>query len=185
MHPPLLAPFCLVVGALLGLAGAFIPSASLRGLAWGLDGVALVTAGATLLVHHYRQGHDIVATGFVVFTVGQGLVLSGAALSPEASIPSFAAGAALWSASLGLVSAPRVFPTLVRVLGFVAALLFAATALQVFAGRALTPLSEPLPFFAYPFLVCTLLGWAWASMRGQPSPEAGRRHAEAAMDLRR
>jgi hypothetical protein len=27
---------------------------------------------------------------------------------------------------------------------------------------ALTPLSQPLPFFAYPFLAATLCGWAWA-----------------------
>ena len=28
----------LVVGAILGMAGTFAPSASLRGLAWGVDG---------------------------------------------------------------------------------------------------------------------------------------------------
>jgi hypothetical protein len=52
-------------------------------------------------------------------------------------------------------------PMAVRALGLVAALLFATGALQVFAGRSLTPLSKPLPFLAYPFLVFTLLGWAW------------------------
>ncbi len=34
-------------------------------------------------------------------------------------------------------------------------------AVQMFMGHALTPLSKPLPFFAYPFLVATLCGWAW------------------------
>jgi hypothetical protein len=165
MRPPILAPICLVVGALLGLAGTFMTSPSLRGLAWGLDGVALVTAGAILLVYHFRQGHDLVAAGFAVFTVGQSLVLSGAAMSLEASAPSFAAGAALWAVSLILVSAPRVFAAPVRVLGVIAAFLFAATSLQVFAGRALTPLSEPLPFFAFPFLVFTMFGWAWACLK--------------------
>jgi hypothetical protein len=29
------------------------------------------------------------------------------------------------------------------------------------AGTLLLPTSRPLPFFAYPFLVATLLGWAW------------------------
>lgn len=33
-------------------------------------------------------------------------------------------------------------------------------------GAALTPLSRPLPFFAYPFLVATLVGWAWEPYRG-------------------
>lgn len=165
MRPPLIAPVCLVLGSLLGLAGTFMPSASMRGLAWGLDGVALVTAGAILLVHHFRHGHDLIAAGFAIFIVGQGLVLSGAAMSLDASSPSFAAGAALWAAALGLISVPRVFPLLVRALGLVAALLFAIMSLQVFAGKSLTPLSEPLPFFAYPFLVFTMLGWAWACLR--------------------
>jgi hypothetical protein len=39
--------------------------------------------------------------------------------------------------------------------------LLGVVALQIFAGQALTPLSRPLPFFAYPFLAATLFGWAW------------------------
>jgi hypothetical protein len=88
-------------------------------------------------------------------------------MSLEASGPSFAAGAALWDAALVLISAPNVMPMVVRVLGFVAALLFAVTALSAFAGRGLTPLSEPLPFFAYPFLVLTMCGWAWWCRRAR------------------
>jgi hypothetical protein len=160
-RPSVVAPICLVLGAALGLAGTFVPSAALRGLAWGIDGVALVIAGAILTIHHLRQDRDLVAAGFIVFTVGQSLVLSGAAMTLEASVPSFAAGAALWSVSLALVSAPRVYPAPVRFVGLVASLSFAVMSLQVFSGRALTPLSEPLPFFAYPLLVLTMLGWAW------------------------
>lgn len=39
-------------------------------------------------------------------------------------------------------------------------------ALQTDAGLALNPLSKPLPFVAYPFLVATLIGWAWTHYRG-------------------
>lgn len=81
----LIASIGLVVGAVLGMAGTFAPSASLRGLAWGVDGTALVV------------------------------------------------GTALAS--------------------------------QIFSGTALTPLSQPLPFFAYPFLAATLFGWAWVQYR--------------------
>jgi hypothetical protein len=59
------------------------------------------------------------------------------------------------------LSAPHVMPSWVRVVGAVAALLFAVVTVQVFMGFALTPLSQPLPFFAYPFLAITLFGWAW------------------------
>ncbi|HTP38319.1 MAG TPA: hypothetical protein VMI92_01975 [Steroidobacteraceae bacterium] len=156
-----IAPTCLVIGALLGLAGSFAPSAALRGLAWGIDGVALIVAAALLVVHCLRQGHHSAASGFLVFIAGQTLVLSGSAMSLEASSPLFAAGAALWAAALVLISGASIMPPLVRALGGVAALLFAITALQIFAGHSLTPLSKPLPFFAYPVFVLTLFGWAW------------------------
>jgi hypothetical protein len=173
MRPPILAPICLILGALLGLTGSFMTAASVRGLLWGLDGAALVTAGALLVIHNFRQGQDRIAAGFLVFTVGQGLVLSGSAMSLEASAPLFAAGASLWAVSLVLVSTPPVFPAVVRISGFIAALLFAATSLQIFGGKALTALSQPLPFFAYPFLVFTLLGWAWACLRAASAEGTG------------
>jgi hypothetical protein len=161
----LMAPIGLVIGAVLGMAGTFMPSASLRGLLWGLDGIALIVAGALLAVHHFRRGNDLVSAGFLVFIVGEGLILSGAAMDLVASGPLFAAGVGLWAASLALISVPSVMPSWVRGAALVAALLFTVVALQIFSGRALTPLSQPLPFFAYPFLAATLFGWAWAHYR--------------------
>lgn len=167
-RPSVVAPSCLIVGALLGLAGSLAPSASLRGLAWGVDGTALIVGAAVLAVHFIRIGEDLLAAGFLVFIAGETLVVSGSAMSLEASGPSFAAGAGLWAAALVLISAPKVMPVVVRLLGFIAAGLFAGLALQVFAGRSLTPLSAPLPFFAYPFLVLTMFGWAWWCLRAAP-----------------
>jgi hypothetical protein len=106
-----------------------------------------------------------VAAGFLVFVVGEGLILSGAAMDLVASSPSFAAGVGLWAAALALISTSRAIPLVVRVVGFVGSVLFAVVALQIFWGRALTALSQPLPFFAYPFLAATLCGWAWVHYR--------------------
>lgn len=161
----LLVPGGLVIGAVLGMAGTFVPSASLRGLLWGLDGIALIVATALLTIHHFRRGNDVVAAGFLVFVVGETLILSGAAADLAASGPVFAAGVGLWAAALSLVSVPNVMPSWVRVVAAVAALLFAAVAVQIFMGRALTPLSQPLPYVAYPFLALTLFGWAWGYYR--------------------
>jgi hypothetical protein len=114
------------------------------------------------------RGHDLVAAGFLVFAAGQGLILSGAAMDPADTVSPFAAGAGLWAAGLTLISVPRVLPLLVRILGLIAAVLFAIFALQVFSGNPLTSLSTPLPLFAYPFLVVTLLCWAWVYFRAGP-----------------
>ena len=164
-HARLIAPSGLVIGAVLGMAGTFVPSAPLRGLLWGLDGIALIIASALLTIHHIRRGNDVVAAGFLVFVAGQTLILAGAAMDLVASGPVFAAGVGLWAASLIVVSAPKVMPSWVRLVAAIAAILLGAVAVQIFVGRVLTPLSQPLPFFAYPFLAATLFGWAWVHYR--------------------
>lgn len=155
----------LVVGSILGMAGTFAPSDSVRGLLWGLDGTALVVATAILTVYHFRKGNDVVASGFLIFVAGQALVLSSAAMDLAASGPVFGAGAGLWAASLFLLSAPRVAARWIRVVGAIAGVLFSIVAVRLFMGQSITALSEPLPSIAYPFFVATLAGWAWERYR--------------------
>mgnify|MGYP006286265035 FL=1 len=160
----LFAAVSLSVGGLLGLAGTFSPPA-LRGIAWGLDGIALVMGALLLALHHIKHGNEQLATGFLTFVAGQTLVVSSSAMDLAASSPSFGAGVGLWAAGLALVSASSAMPIFVRATGIIASVLFAIVAIQIFSGTALTPLSNPLPFNAYPFLVLTLFGWAWVHYR--------------------
>lgn len=162
----LVASIGLIIGGVLGMAGTFVPYASLRALLWGLDGIALIVATALLTIHHFRRGSEFVAVGFLIFVAGETLILASAAMDLMATGPVFAGGVSLWAASLILISAPNVMPSWVRVAAVIAALLFAVVAVQIFIGSALTPLSQPLPFFAYPFLAATLFGWAWVHYRG-------------------
>lgn len=97
-----------------------------------------------------------------MFVVGQGIVLSSAAMDLSASTPSFGAGVSLWALALTLISASAVFSWLVRGLGFPAAVLFAITGLQIFGGVQVTPTTSPLPFHAYPVFVASMAGWIWA-----------------------
>ena len=163
-----LASIGLAVGGLFGMAGTFAPSASLRGIAWGIDGVALVMATALLTVLFSRKGQDLVAAGFLVFAVGEGVILTGVAMDLAASVPSFGAGTGLWSMALVLISVPRFFPLVVRLLGLVAAILFAVTAMQIFAGVQILPIASPLPFYAYPVFVATFVGWIWTLLKADP-----------------
>jgi hypothetical protein len=155
----------LVIGALLGIGGTFTPSADLRSLEWGIDGVALVLGSALLAVHHIRRGNEQLAAGFLVFLAGQVLIAYGSGMDVEATGPSLAAGGGLWAAGLALVSASPVMPAFVRLTGAIAAVLLAITAGKTLLGADLTDLSQPLPFFAYPFLAATLIGWAWVHRR--------------------
>lgn len=157
----------LLVGAGFGLAGTLVASPTLQASLWAIDGVALVVATGLLTLKYFRAEVDLAAAGFLVFAIGEGVMLSGTAAGPAGSIPAFAAGTALWAAALALVSAPALLPGWLRLLGAAAACLFAVTAARIFAGEALSPTAAPLPFFAYPFLVATLLGWAWTLVRAE------------------
>jgi hypothetical protein len=160
----LLAAICLVIGGLLGMAGSFSPAA-LRGIAWGLDGTALVMGTLLMAVHHIKLGNELQAAGFLTFAAGQTLVVSGSGMDLVASAPSFGAGVGLWAAGLAMVSASSTMPIFVRLTGALASVLFAIVALQIHGGTPLDPLSNPLPFNAYPVLVITLFGWAWVHYR--------------------
>lgn len=164
----------LVIGALLGMAGSFAPTAALRGLAWGIDGTALVVASALLVMHHLRRGDELLAAGFLVYLVGEALMVAASAMDLVASAPTFAGGAALWAAGLALVSLSPAMPKLVRATGAIAAALLATSSVQILAGDALNPLSQPLPFFAFPFLATTLVGWAWTHVRSLAPQRLGR-----------
>jgi len=165
-----LASVGLAVGGILGMAGTFAPTAALRGVAWGIDGSALIMASAVLTVVFLREGQDMIAAGFLVFAIGESLVVATAAMELTAAVPFFGAGTGVWAMALALISAPRVFPLAVRLLGMTASLLLAVTALQILAGARLTPITTPLPFFAYPFLVATMAGWIWTLLRRAPTP---------------
>ena len=159
----------LVIGAVLGVAGSFTPSGQLRGLAWGVDGIAIVVASALLVVHHGREGNDQLAAGFLVFLAGETLIVATSGMELTASAPLFAAGAGLWSGALALISASPRMPAVIRCTGAVASVLLAVTAVRIFGGAALTSLSKPLPFYGYPFLALTLVGWAWVHVRFHPT----------------
>ena len=154
----------IVLGGVFGMAGSFV-GANLRPSFWAIDGVGLIVATAILALRYFRDQNDAVAVGFLVYSTGEAVMLSGTAASLEASVPAFAAGTALWSAALLLVSLPRHFALWTRAAGLIAAVLFAITSGSIFWGQPVNPLTHPLPFFAYPFLVLTFAGWVVALLK--------------------
>ena len=98
----------LVIGALFGMAGTFAPTAELRGLAWGTDGIALVVASALLALHHLRKGDVHLSAGFLVFLAGETLIVSGSAMDVAASAPSFSYA---FAPAVGSVTLNSIFPS--------------------------------------------------------------------------
>jgi hypothetical protein len=156
----------LAVGGALGMAGAMTTQENVRAILWAIDGSCLVMAAAVLALKYFRTGNDVVAGGFVVFAIGEGLImLSAPAAGLAGSVSAFAAGTALWGTALLLISVPGFFAVPIRILGVVSAVLFIITAARIFWGEPLQPTSTPLPTYAYPVLVATFIGWIWTLWR--------------------
>ena len=157
----------LVAGAVFGIAGTLVSQASLRQMFWAIDGVGIVVATTLLAIRFLRRGDDAVAAGFLVFAIGESLLVAGIAAGLEGTVATFGGGVALWAAGLVLISVPTTLPTWVRLAGLAAALLFAVVAGRIFWGEQLLPTAIPLPFFAYPFLVLTFVGWIVTLLKGR------------------
>lgn len=161
----IVAAIGLVLGGVFGLLGTVVTAQNLRAASWGIDGVGLVVATSLLALRFIRKGNDYVAAGFLVFAIGEGVMLSGTAATLAESVPSFGAGTALWSAALLLTSVPKEFASWIRLVSIIGAILFAITSARIFWGDQVLPTSSPLPFFAYPFLVLTFGGWIWTLLK--------------------
>jgi len=161
----IVAAIGLAFGATLGMVGTFVTQPKLQNTCWAIDSIGLVLATALLALKFLRRGNDFVAAGFLVFAIGESVLLSGTAAGLAGSVPSFAAGTALWAAALLLISIPKEFVIGIRIIGIATSVLFAITAARIFWGEELLPISSPLPFFGYPFLVLTIIGWIWTLLR--------------------
>ena len=91
-----------------------------------------------------RKGCDVIAAGFLVFAIGESVILSGTAAGLVGSIPSFAAGITLGAAALVLISLPKEFATGVRMIGIATAILFAVSTFIHLATRLLLWSMVPL-----------------------------------------
>jgi hypothetical protein len=102
----------LALGGVFGMLGTMVAERNLQAAFWAVDGVGLVVATALLALKFFRTGNDLAGAGFLVFAIGEGIMLEGTAESLAGSVPSFAAGTALWSAALLLTSIPKEFASL-------------------------------------------------------------------------
>lgn len=136
----------LALGGVFGLLGTFVGQRNLQSAAWGIDGTGLVVATALLSLKFFRKDNDIVAAGFLVFAIGEAVMLAGTAKTLADSVPSFAAGTALWSAELFLTSVPRQFAVWTRLAGIVGGILFAITSARISGEHRFCPRPRRCPF---------------------------------------
>src|SRR2546423_1863001 len=98
-----------VLGGGFGMVGTIVAFLILRVGCWALDGVGLIVATALLAAKYFREGKDVVSAGFLVFAIGEAVMLSGTAATLEVSVFFFVVGTAFWLVSLFLTYIPKQF----------------------------------------------------------------------------
>jgi len=88
----------LTLGAVFGVAGTLVTQSNLRNASWGLDALGLLLATSLLVLKFLKKGNEVAAGGFLVFAIGEAVMLSGTAVGLTGSMPAFAAGTGLMEA---------------------------------------------------------------------------------------
>jgi Na+-translocating ferredoxin:NAD+ oxidoreductase RnfD subunit len=124
--------------------------------------------GSLLIAARFaRQGHDIVAAGFALLALAEGINMTSMF---EEFTAGFAAGTAVYVVALLLASLPPALPLWVRILGTLAVIPFAAHATLFLLGQN----PAPSGFFAsvgYAVLTLTVIGWIISVLRATPAAQ--------------
>jgi len=64
----------LALGGLFGMLGTLVAARNLQSAFWAIDGVGVVVGTALLGIKLFRKGNDVVAGGFLVFTIGESVM---------------------------------------------------------------------------------------------------------------
>ena len=72
----IIAAVGLAFGGLFGMLGTMVATRKLQSAFWAIDGVGVVVATTLLAMKLFRKGNDVVAAGFLVFTMGESVMLA-------------------------------------------------------------------------------------------------------------
>lgn len=172
----ILAVAGLATGVVFGLSGSFAGASTLANILYAISSIGLILACAILALHFFRKENDLIATGFLVFAIGEAVMHTGTAAGDTGGQAAFAAGMSLYLPGLLLISIPKYFPLWVRLAGIATVIPFAVAAFTVFAGGQALP-SDGIVGAGYGLLSLTITGWVISFLSrntaASPSPALG------------
>lgn len=152
----------LVVGAVLGFGGNFVPKGNTQSVLYALSALGLIVSSVLLAVEHASAGHRLAAAGFALLALGETRVLNPTDVpTGEAS---FAVGVLLYAPGLLMIALSTWASRWVRLAGAMAAIPFAAHSLVYLGGGAIDS-TGPLAGIGYTVFTVAVIGWALTVLR--------------------
>lgn len=154
----LIASIGLAAGALFGMSGQVFTEPVTQTCLFVISGAAF-TMGLVLLTFKYlRQKNDIVAAGFLLFSIGEAISTAATAADEKTALSAFAACMLFYIMGFLLVCLPATFPNWVRITGLVSATLFAIASTKFYLGYGIH-YNDALAGIGYGLLTITIIGW--------------------------
>src|SRR5437867_8426917 len=128
----IVAAIGLALGGVFGLVGTLLTQRNLQAASWGIDGAGLVVATALLTLKFFRKGNDVVAAGFLVFAIGESVMLVGTTPSFRKAFLPLPLVRPYGLARFCSRVPPKNSPSWVPLVGIISSILFAITAARIF-----------------------------------------------------
>jgi hypothetical protein len=154
----LIASIGLAIGALFGMSGLAFTSPVAQLCLFVISGVGF-TVGLTLLVVKFLWEKDeFLATGFLLFAMGETISTLNAAADEQTAASSFAGCMLFYVTGFLFICLRPTFPLWTRITGLLSATIFLAAAIRFYLGYGIST-ADTLPGIGYGLLTLTLIGW--------------------------
>lgn len=161
----------LLVGAIFGALGSiFVNPVELQIILYEISSIGLTAASVLLAIKFIRENNDLLATGFLIFAIGEAIMTVGMSSGPVGGQPSFGAGMALYVPGLLFISIPKGFPIWTRITGMAATIPFTIAAVRIFLGDEVLSTSA-MPGIGYGLLILTIIGWVFTLVKEKPNQD--------------
>jgi len=168
----LLAIIGLAIGAVFGLSGSFVSDPIIKVVLYEISSIGLIVALTILAIRFLKEDHIFLATGFLLFSIGEAVMSGGTAAGELGGQPAFGGGMALYVPALLLISISKKFPAWGRMLGLAACIPFGLVASKIFLGEVVLS-SSALAGVGYGLLTLTIISWMltlYKEIAGSNSP---------------
>ena len=154
----LIAAIGLAIGAFFGMSGLFFTTPTVQLCVFVISGVGFTTGLALLAVKFLREQQDLLATGFLLFAIGEAISTLSAAAEEKTGTAAFAGCMLFYFVGFMFICLTPIFPLWTRITGILSALIFLTAASRFYLGFGIDT-ADTLPGLAYGLLTITIVGW--------------------------
>lgn len=155
-----LAAIGLGIGVVFGMSGLAFDNPRTQLIFWVISGVGFTTGLALMAIKYLKQGKDLAATGFLLFSIAECISTLTAAAEKATSDATFAGCMLFYTVGFLFICLPNRYAIWIRFTGIISASLFLVAACRFYLGYGISP-NDTLPGLAYGLLTTTILGFIW------------------------